>query len=277
MKTSAAAKFSSRMEAVRRSLEEGGIETLPPTEGELQEIELAQIEVDPDQPRKNMADLSDLASSLKQHGLINPIVVRPVGRHRYMIVAGERRYRAHKLAGLRTIKCIIRTPDDQSRIELQLVENLHRKDLDPFEEAEGYSRLKTNHNYTDAQLAQRMSRSRSTVTEILGLLRIPSEVRAQCRGTDISRELLLQIAKQKTPEEMLAVLKDAQSGLPYKERRERARTGKARSSSTPKKPKTTYTVEEERMVVVLQSLNSTTTRERRIAALKAALKTEQSA
>lgn len=264
------------MEAVRRSLQDGDVETLPPTDGEQEELDLSQIEPDPDQPRKNLGDISELSSSVKQHGLINPIVVRPVGRNRYVIVAGERRYRAHKQAGLRTIKCIIRTPDEQSRIELQLVENLHRKNLDPFEEAEGFSRLKTNHNYTDAQLAQRMSRSRSTVTETLGLLRIPTEVRAQCRGTDISREVLLQVSKQKTPEEMIAVLKDAQDGVPYKERRERARTGKPRESSAPKKPKTTHTIEQEKMVVVLQSLNSTTTKERRIAALKAALKAEQS-
>lgn len=264
------------MEAVRRSLQSGDVETLPPTEGEQQEFELSQIEPDPNQPRKNLGDIAELASSIKQHGLINPIVVRPTGRNRYMIIAGERRFHAHKQAGIRTIKCIIRTPDDQSRIEMQLVENLHRKNLDPFEEAEGFSRLKTNHNYTDAQLAERMSRSRSTVTETLGLLRIPSEVRAQCRGTDISREALLHVSKQKTPEEMLVVLRDAQNGVPYKERRERARTGKARENSSPKKPKTTYTVEEEKMVVVLQSLNSTTTKERRIAALKSALKAEHS-
>ncbi|MBI5934750.1 MAG: ParB/RepB/Spo0J family partition protein [Chloroflexi bacterium] len=237
-------------------------------------IRLANIELDPDQPRKDIGDVSDLVTSITEHGLLNALVVRPIATNRYCIVAGERRYHACKRVGLDVVQCIVRTPNQQQTIELQLVENLHRKDLDAFEEAYGYARLKTEHNYTDETIAKKMAKSRTHVTQTLSLGKIPDEVRALCQRADIalSRDTLYLIAKQPALDKMLAVLRDAQNGVPRDQRRAKARKGEARETTTPKKPKWAYSSTDHKVTVVVQSHNSTLTKERRIDGLKEALK-----
>ncbi len=229
----------SRLQFVKRAAAQGGLETIPPIEGQHRTLRLDQIDVDPDQPRKNAGDLSNLVSSIKRHGLLHAIIVRPLGGDRYMVISGERRLRAHRQAGVSTIRAIVRTPDEQTRIELQLVENLHRKDLDPFEEADGYARLKSHHNFTDAEIARRVSKSRSRITELLSLTRIPPDVRAECLRADLSRDSLYLVARQPSAERMREVLRDAASGWSREVRRMRARTGPERFH-TAKRPRRVY-------------------------------------
>jgi ParB family chromosome partitioning protein len=241
-------------------------------------LRLENIELDPNQPRKNLGDIADLVTSIQDHGIISPLVVRPLGPNRYCIVAGERRFTAAKQAGFDVVPCMVREPSEQETLEIQLIENLHRKDLDPFEEAEGYARLKSEHNFTDADIAKKMVKARSTITETLGLVRIPDELREQCRNSDIrlSRDTLYLIAKQKTPKAMLAVFQDAKDGIPHHQRRAKARKGEARTISASRKPKWAYTSSDAKATVVVQSHNSTLTRERRIQALTDALKEAKS-
>jgi len=252
-------------------IKSGNLEA-PPVDDDVFEIALGKIELDPQQPRKDPGNLSDIADSIKLHGVLNPIIVRPATSGRYIVVAGERRYRAAKMAGKKNVLCLVRTLTEQQTAEIQLIENLHRKDLNPFEEAFGYTRLKEQHNYTDTQLAERMSRSRSTITETLGLLRIPDEIRAKCRSSDIklSRDTLYLIARQPTPEKMLAVLRDAIGGVSHEVRRAKARTGQARESVAKKAKRVYHT--ELGVDVIVQGHGASLSLEKVERALEAALK-----
>ncbi len=172
--------------------------------GRLVPIEL--IDPNPNQPRQVMGDLSELISSITEKGIIEPLVVRQRG-DRFQIIAGERRYQASVQAGLRELPVVIREVDDTEVIELALIENLQRKDLTPFEEAEAMHGLADRCGYTHEDLARRLGKSRSSVTESLSLAGMPDEVRNLCRLADISsKSLLLQIVRQETPEKMTALV-----------------------------------------------------------------------
>ena len=118
-----------------------GFDPLGTDEARLVSILLDLIDPDPQQPRKTIGDLTELALSIREHGVINPIIVEVSGSGRYRIIAGERRFAACRSLGLRTVPCIVRTVADQSRLILQLIENLQRKDLHPVEEARAFKRL----------------------------------------------------------------------------------------------------------------------------------------
>lgn len=144
----------------------------------LRELPIEKLQADPDQPRKNFDkdDLEDLASSIKQHGILQPIVVIAIDNG-FMIVAGERRYRAAKLANLKTIPAIIRTLNDQHKLELSLIENLQRKDLNSIETATAYLKLRDQFNLTLEEIGVRVgNRSTSAVSNTLRLLRLPKIV-----------------------------------------------------------------------------------------------------
>lgn len=130
-------------------------------------------------PRKHFAeeDLQDLASSIRQHGIVQPVVVRPVHDGRYEIIAGERRWRAAQLAGLNEIPVLIREVDDRTALELAIVENVQRADLNPIEEAMGYEQLIAEHGYTQNDLGEIIGKSRSHVANSLRLLKLPDLVR----------------------------------------------------------------------------------------------------
>ena len=144
------------------------IETLP----------LREIEPDPDQPRKTFdhETLGELAASIAEHGLLQPIAVRPHGVGRYLIVAGERRWRASRMAGLTEVPVIVKDVTDEQAMELALVENLQREDLDPVEEAAGIRELMTRCNLTQVQAAQKLGKSRSALANSLRLLNLPENV-----------------------------------------------------------------------------------------------------
>lgn len=163
-----------------------------------------RIDPNPDQPRQAMGDLTDLKASIVEKGIIEPLIVRPRGE-RYGIIAGERRYQAAVQIGLTEIPVVIRPADEAETIELALVENLQRKNLTAFEEAEALSALVERFTYTHEQLAKRLGRSRTSVTESLSLRAMPEEVQRLCRLAGItSKSVLLEIVRQRTPEAMAA-------------------------------------------------------------------------
>ena len=164
------------------------------------------IDPNPNQPRQVMGDLSELMASIAEKGIIEPIIVRQRG-HRFQIVAGERRYQAAVQVGLREIPIVIREVDDDEIIEIALIENIQRKDLTPFEESEALQQLATRCNYTHEDMARRLGKSRTAITESLSLNNMPDEVKNLCRLADIhSKSLLLQIVRQGDSEKMIALI-----------------------------------------------------------------------
>ncbi len=135
-------------------------------------VPIDRVDPNPDQPRQVMGDLSELMESISEKGVIEPLVVRQRG-DRYQIVAGERRYQAAVRVGLRELPVVIREVDDTEIIEVALVENIQRKDLGPFEEAEAMSSLAHRCGYTHEDLARRLGKSRTSVTESLALADMP--------------------------------------------------------------------------------------------------------
>lgn len=194
-------------------------------------VPIDAVDPNPDQPRQVMGDLSELIASIAEKGIIEPLIVRQRGT-RFQIVAGERRYQAAVQAGLRELPVVIREVDDAEIIEVALVENLQRKDLAPFEEAEALSGLAQRCGYTHEDLAKRLGKSRTAITESLALSNMPDEVRNLCRLADItSKSLLLQVVRQQTPEKMIAFIekltRQAQSGVTREQARRAAAKPKA--------------------------------------------------
>jgi ParB family chromosome partitioning protein len=176
-------------------------------------ISLDEIETNPDQPRTNVGDLRELARSIEAKGVLEPLLVRPMGDGRYRIIAGERRFRAAMEAGLTEVPCIEFDVPENEVIEIALIENLHRKDLHPFEEAEGYAGLANRHAYTQQQIADAVGKSRVSVTEAMSLLDIPEDVREECRRADIgARSVLLQIGRLKDPALMREAIRQVTAG-----------------------------------------------------------------
>ncbi len=172
--------------------------------GRLISIEL--IDPNPNQPRQVMGDLSELIASIAEKGILEPLVVRQRG-DRFQIVAGERRYQAAVQVGLRDLPVVIRDVDEAEMLELALIENLQRKDLTPFEEAEALHGLAERCGYTHEDLARRLGKSRTSITESLTLVHMPEEVRTLCRLADISsKSLLLQVVRQETSAKMTALI-----------------------------------------------------------------------
>ena len=169
-------------------------------------VPIDQVDPNPDQPRQLMGDLSELMASIVEKGIIEPLIVRQ-RRGRFQIVAGERRYQAAVRVGLQEIPVVIRDVDDAELIEIALVENLQRRDLSPFEEAEALHTLARNHGFKHDDLARRLGKSRTSVTESLSLNAMPDEVRELCRLVDItSKSLLLQVVRQRDTQKMIALV-----------------------------------------------------------------------
>jgi ParB family chromosome partitioning protein len=169
-------------------------------------VPIEDIEPNPHQPRQHMGDLTELIASVREKGVLEPILVRPRGS-RFQIIAGERRYRAGIEAGLAEIPCIVRDTSDSETMEIALVENLQRKDLSPFEESDGLKTLAESYGYTHEAMAERLGKSRTSITEILSLNAMPEDVRQVCRLADIqSKSLLLQVVRQGDPQKMIALV-----------------------------------------------------------------------
>jgi len=151
-------------------------------------LKLFDIEPNKNQPRKHFDEeaLSELSASIAEHGILQPIVVRPIAETGYQIVAGERRWRAARLAGLTEVPVIIKELSDKQVMELALIENLQREDLNPIEEAEGYKALLETHELTQETVAKRVGKSRSAIANSMRLLNLPESVREMTRDGRIS-------------------------------------------------------------------------------------------
>jgi len=163
-------------------------EEVSKTVGNIAEIEISQIETNPFQPRTlfEKEALIELADSIKEHGIIQPITVRKLGYGKYQLISGERRFRASQLAGLKKIPAYIRIANDQSMLEMALVENIQRRDLDSIEVAISYKRLMEECSLTQEELGGRVGKNRSTVTNYLRLLKLAPEVQTSIRHKEIS-------------------------------------------------------------------------------------------
>ena len=154
----------------------------------INEIDIDKIEVNPFQPRKNFDEesLRELASSIREIGIIQPITVRQLNGDTYQLITGERRYKAASLAGLESIPAYIRTAEDQNMLEMALVENIQREDLDSIEVAISYQRLLEEVGLTQENLSDRVGKKRSTISNYLRLLRLPAEIQLGIRDRLIS-------------------------------------------------------------------------------------------
>ena len=193
-------------------------------------IRVDQIRPNPEQPRKALGDLGELTDSVRAKGVLEPLLVRFVPSEGFFyIISGERRYHAARAAGLREVPCIEKTVDEAETLEIALIENIQRKDLTPFEEADGLYRLATQFEYTHEDMARKIGRARSSVTETLSLRNIPESLRKKCIENGInSKSLLLQIARQPTEKKMLEMLQRIlQGGLTRDEARRERREDQA--------------------------------------------------
>lgn len=209
-------------------------------------LPLSSIRPNPRQPRTQVGDLSDLVASIRDKGVLEPILVRrndpadsgPQGV-KFEIVAGERRYLAALEAGLFEIPAIELDVTAEEALEITLIENLQRKDLNAFEEAEGYQALGNLHGYTQEQIAQAVGRSRSSIAESLSLLSLPPEVRERVIGLGIqAKSALLELAKVKEPRALEALLaRAARQGLNRDDlRSELRKAAKSGRGATRKRP-----------------------------------------
>jgi ParB family chromosome partitioning protein len=172
-------------------------------------VRITAITANQNQPRSSLGDLDDLVSSINVHGILEPLLVRPLAGGRYELVSGERRFHAAMAVGLAEVPCIELRVTDQQAMEIALIENLQRKDLTAFEEADGYRTLIAKYDYTHEQVAQAVARSRVTVTETLRLLQIPDSIRDLCRHADITAKgILLEIAKSSDLETMARLIRE---------------------------------------------------------------------
>jgi ParB family chromosome partitioning protein len=202
----------------------------------IKEIPLAQIEPNRSQPRTKFNDeaLTELAASIKQFGIIQPLTVREIAPNRYQIISGERRYRASRSIGLAEVPAYIRTADDQEVLEMALVENIQREDLDALEIALSYQLLATEYNLTQEDISSRVGKKRSTVANYLRLLKLPEEIQVAIRENLISMGHARAIINVSDPKVQLSAAKKiVQQGLSV-----RATEELVKKLSQPKEEKT---------------------------------------
>lgn len=160
-------------------------------------IPINKIEPNPEQPRVEIGDLTELTNSVKEKGVLEPLLVKPNHNGTWMIIAGERRWRAANLAGLLEVPCIELDLDEQSIAEIALIENMQRKDLTIWEEADGLAFLSERFGYKHDEIARKISKSRTTVTESLTIAGLPNDIRERCRKANINaKSTLLEVARQ---------------------------------------------------------------------------------
>lgn len=175
------------------------------------QIPVQNIRPNPHQPRKEFREesLEELAGSIKKHGLIQPITVRYIGEKRFELISGERRLRATKLAGKSKIPSYIREVDDDEVISFALIENIQREDLNPIEIALGYQRLVDELDYTQAEVAEKVGKNRTTVTNMLRLLTLPDFIQAGLRDDEISMGHARALISIENPEDQKTIYKKA--------------------------------------------------------------------
>lgn len=198
-------------------------------------ISISKIDPNPRQARNEMGDITELMASIKSKGVLEPILVRPLGE-RYEIIAGERRYRASRNLGMSEIPCIEMNVDERESMEVSLIENLQRKDLDAFEEADGLNALIEIYDYTHEQISDKIGKARSTITEIISLSKIPLQMRVLCKQAQItSRSTLVEISKFKDVAEMEKLIREIRErGLKRSDTRDLSKELKKREDKAPR-------------------------------------------
>lgn len=206
-------------------------------------LPISIIDANPTQPRKEMRSIDELAESIREKGILEPILVRPKEEGRYEIIAGERRYLAATKVGLQNVPCVEVDVDDRGCLEISLIENLQRSELTPFEEAEAIARLVEEFEYTHAQISRKLGRARSSVTELLSLNRLSGNVKEACRRADITtKSTLMEIVRQPDEDSMLELIEAiASDKLPRDavrqlSRRRSAQKGEESTSSSRSRP-----------------------------------------
>lgn len=191
-------------------------------------LPINQVKPNPEQPRVEIGDLTELTQSIKEKGVLEPLLVKPNRDGTWMIIAGERRWRAANLAGLREVPCIELDIDEKSIAEVALIENLQRKDLTIWEEADGLAALSEKFGYTHEEIGKKISKSRTTVTELMTIAGLPAVIRERCRHSNIgAKSILLEIARQFDEAAMLGFLDKIQNkNLSRDEIRQTARPSK---------------------------------------------------
>jgi ParB family chromosome partitioning protein len=184
-------------------------ETVAPATGGLNEILISEIEANPFQPRQHFdkESINELANSIKVHGIIQPVTVRRLSRNQYQLISGERRYQAAKIAGLKAIPAYIRSADDQQMLEMSLIENIQRENLNPIEVALSYQRLISECSLKQEELGERVGKSRTTVTNYLRLLRLPPDIQIALRDNRLSMGHARAIINVENPDAQLVIFK----------------------------------------------------------------------
>lgn len=180
-----------------------------PPASALTEIPIEEIEVNPFQPRTHFDQeaLRELAESIKVHGIIQPITVRRLSKNQYQLISGERRFQASKLAELKTIPAYIRSADDQQMLEMALIENIQRENLNAIEIALSYQRLISECNLKQEELGERVGKNRATVTNYLRLLKLPPDIQIAVRDNRISMGHARAIINVENPDKQLFIFK----------------------------------------------------------------------
>ena len=236
-------------------------------------LPIEKIRPNPDQPRKTLGDIRELADSIREKGVLEPLLVRYIAREDvYHIISGERRYHASREVGLRELPCIEKTADDAETLEIALIENLQRKDLTPFEEADGLARLAEQFEYTHEEIARKISKSRTSVTELLSLGVIPDDVRRQCVESGVnSKSLLLQIARQATPSKMQELVHRIAQGRLTRDEARRVRQQEQGTAPRPDPYVFIHRAEDDSFTLRLQFRKSHVTADEVVSALHEAL------
>lgn len=213
----------------------------PTTPRETSEVDIDAVSPNPEQPRTNFKreELEELSASIQKDGLLQPILVRPAGDGTYQIIAGERRWQASKLAGLKQVPVRIKEANDDKALELALIENIQRSDLNPIEEAYGYRRMMERLNMTQAEVAQAMSKGRSTVANALRLLELPEEAQQLLFEEKITAghaRAILSIPTKEGRERLTRKLIEEKLSVREAEALARLFSGKKNDSAKPKVP-----------------------------------------
>ncbi len=180
--------LSALLENARTDITTSTVGDNAPVVGTIATIPVQNIEVNPFQPRTHFDEsaLKELSESIQQHGIIQPLTVRKLGYDRYQLISGERRFRASQIAGLLSVPAYVRVANDQNMLEMALVENIQREDLDAIEIALSYKRLLEECNLTQDALSEKVSKQRATITNYLRLLKLPAEIQLAIRDRSVS-------------------------------------------------------------------------------------------
>jgi len=236
-------------------------------------IPLEKIQPNPEQPRKTLGDLRELTESIREKGVLEPLLVRfHQKENTYYLISGERRFHAARAAGLREVPCIEKVADDAESLEIALIENLQRKDLTAFEEAEGLARLVQQFDYTHEEIAKKIGRSRVGVTETLTLCAITPLVRKRCLENSInSKSLLLQVARLPNEKKMLEMVERIARGGMTRDEARAARRAESASPAAPKPFRFRYEPETKAFRLHIEFQKSQISKAELVLALRAAL------